>query len=129
MRLQAVKQRPASRGKPAEGAASSPGVFVGVDLAWDTDRRHSGIAVMEGGRNCVRLMRLAPPIHSMDGVLQIIREHLATCMMVAVDASLIVPNESGQRPCERAVGRVFGRHGACCHSSNRGRPHFDDARL
>jgi predicted RNase H-like nuclease len=100
-------------------------VFVGVDLAWNVDRRHSGVAVMEGGLRGVRLTRMASQIHSLDGVLQLIAEHLHTCMVVAVDASLIVPNAAGQRPCERALGRVFGRHGASCHSSNRGRPHFD----
>jgi predicted RNase H-like nuclease len=125
MQLQVEMQRSVSQRRPDDGAGPSRGVFVGVDLAWDTERRHSGIAVMEGGRSRVRLTRLAPPIHSLDGVIQIIRERLAACMLVAVDASLIVPNETGQRPCERAVGQVFGRHGASCHSSNRGRPHFD----
>ena len=100
-------------------------MFVGVDLAWAVDQRHSGIAVMEGGRSGVRLTRIAPPIHSLEGVIQLIAEHLNECMLVAVDASLIVPNEAGQRPCEREIGRAFGRYGASCHSSNRNRPHFD----
>jgi predicted RNase H-like nuclease len=108
-----------------EGAEGLPGVFIGVDLAWDVDRRHTGIAVMEGGARGVRLTRIAAPIHSLDGVLQLVAEHHCVSMVVAVDASLIVPNETGQRPCERALGRVFGRHGASCHSSNRNRPHFD----
>jgi predicted RNase H-like nuclease len=118
-------RNPSERRLLDQEAAAPHGVFVGVDLAWDVDHRHSGIAVMEGGRAGVRLTRIAPPVHSLAGVMQVIREHLGGLALIAVDASLIVPNETGQRPCERAVGRVFGRQGASCHSSNRGRPHFD----
>lgn len=133
-RLTVVRRRSAVAAGTASGRSSDQaaraaqgvkGVFVGVDLAWDADHRHTGLAVMEGGRHGVRLTRLAPPIHSLEGVIALIREHLGAITMVAVDASLIVPNESGQRPCERSIGQSFGRYGASCHSSNRSRPHFD----
>lgn len=124
MRLRPDQDRAASRRRPVQTPVSQ-GVFIGVDLAWNADHRHSGIAVMEGGRTSVCLTSLAPPIHSLDGVIQLIKENLGDCMLVAVDASLIVPNEVGQRPCERTIGQVFGRYGASCHSSNRNRPHFD----
>ena len=45
---------------------------------------------------------------------------------VAIDAPLIVPNLSGQRTCERLVGRYFGRYNASCHSSNLSHAHFKD---
>jgi len=101
------------------------GVFIGVDLAWAVDRRHTGVAVMEGGLRGARLKTLSAGIHSLADVTEFVREHLAVNMVVAVDASLIVSNEAGQRPCERAIGATFGRFGASCHSTNRARPHFD----
>jgi predicted RNase H-like nuclease len=101
------------------------GVFIGVDLAWDVDRRHTGIAVMQGSAEGVRLHALSSGITSLAAVTQLIGTYLGECMMVAVDASLIVRNQAGQRPCEQAIGRAFGRHGASCHSSNRARPHYD----
>jgi predicted RNase H-like nuclease len=100
-------------------------VFVGIDLAWAVERRHTGIALMEGNLRGVRLSGLSSDIHSLEGVTQFVCQHLCSNMVVAVDASLIVRNEAGQRPCERAIGAHFGRFGASCHSTNRARPHFD----
>lgn len=80
---------------------------------------------MEGGLRGVRLRALSCGLHSLQGVTRIIRDNLACTTVVAVDASLIVANEAGQRPCERAIGASFGRCGASCHSTNRCRPHFD----
>jgi predicted RNase H-like nuclease len=112
-------------GAPIKQSPDMQGVFIGVDLAWNVDRRHTGCAVMEGGERGVWLTALGSQLHSLKAVTQLIAGHLCACMLVAVDASLIVSNEAGQRPCERALGRAFGRQGASCHSSNRGRPHFD----
>jgi predicted RNase H-like nuclease len=100
-------------------------VFVGIDLAWAVERRHTGIAVMEGNLRGARLCELASEIHSLEAVTQFVCKHLCGDMVVAVDASLIVSNHVGQRPCERAIGTRFGRFGASCHSTNRARPHFD----
>ena len=37
---------------------------------------------------------------------------------IVVDAPLICVNETGQRPCETRVGKLYGRFDASCHSSN-----------
>lgn len=108
-----------------KGASADTCVFVGVDLAWAVDQRHTGIAVMEGGPAGVRVTEISAGVHSLAGVTELIGRQLRQAMVVAVDASLIVRNESGQRPCERAIGVAFGRFGACCHSTHRNRRHFD----
>lgn len=41
--------------------------------------------------------------------------------VVAFDAPLIIPNDTGARGCERAITRGFGRHEAGCHPANRTR--------
>jgi len=37
---------------------------------------------------------------------------------IAVDAPLIIKNQTGQRDCERAIGREYGSRHASCHTSN-----------
>jgi predicted RNase H-like nuclease len=99
--------------------------FIGVDLAWAVDRKHTGVAVMEGDHRGVQLTALSTELRSLRNVVEFVCSRAGDDAVVAVDASLIVKNEVGQRPCESAIGRAFGRFGASCHSSNRGRPHFD----
>ena len=38
--------------------------------------------------------------------------------IIVIDAPLICINESGQRPCEKRVGQLYGKYDASCHSSN-----------
>lgn len=99
--------------------------FVGVDLAWAVDRRHTGVAVMAGGARGVSLTDLSAELHSLEAVTQFIHAHLSKSMVVAVDASLIVNNDVGQRLCETEVGRAFGHFHASCHSTNRTRRYVD----
>jgi hypothetical protein len=44
--------------------------------------------------------------------------------VAAVDAPLVVPNETGRRPCEALVGQWFARFGAGAYPANRGNPCF-----
>jgi len=99
--------------------------FIGVDLAWAVDQKHTGVAVMDGDHRGVRLTALSADLRTLRDVAEFVCSRATGDAVVAVDASLIVKNESGQRPCETAIGRAFGKFGASCHSSNRGRPHFD----
>lgn len=48
--------------------------------------------------------------------------------MVRNTAPLIVPNASGSRPCEKAIGTAFGRFDAGAYPANRGNPLFDPPR-
>jgi predicted RNase H-like nuclease len=58
--------------------------FVGIDLAWNTEGRHSGVAVFRGDERAVTLAALSTDLQSRSGV-------------VAIDASLVVTNDVGQR--------------------------------
>ena len=99
--------------------------FIGIDLAWNTNGNHSGIAVMQGDIHRVALTALASNITSMQGVAQFTADHSPHDAVVAVDASLVVVNETGQRPCETQIGRTFGRYHASCHTTNQNRPYWD----
>jgi len=60
-----------------------------------------------------------------DEWLQTFASHV---VVAAVDAPLIVPNETGQRRCETEISRTFWRYKIGAHSSNRGRVEFDPPR-
>lgn len=97
--------------------------FVGIDMAWRIDGNHSGIAVMAGDELQVRLEAVSTEIASMTAVVEYVTQHAGADAVVAIDASLVVRNETGQRACERMIAREFGRYHAACHPSNLGRPH------
>ncbi|MCB1290148.1 DUF429 domain-containing protein [Mycolicibacterium sp.] len=95
--------------------------FVGVDLAWG-GRSPTGVAVLDGdgtlshvgvaGDDADLLADLAPWVSG-------------ECV-VAIDAPLVVVNDSGNRPCEAALNRDFGRFDAGAHPANTGLAWFAD---
>ena len=88
-------------------------LFVGIDLAWSTGT--TGIAAVdEAGRllTSATVVTNEQIIGWLDGLGGVPR-------VVGVDAPLVVPNETGQRPAERLIGSAYGRYGASAHSANR----------
>jgi predicted RNase H-like nuclease len=53
-----------------------------------------------------------------------VERHATGTLVAAVDAPLVVPNETGRRPCEALVGELFARFGAGAYPANRGNPSF-----
>jgi predicted RNase H-like nuclease len=99
--------------------------FIGVDLAWKIDGNHSAIAVLAGNERQARLQAVSTGITSMAGIVEFVARHAQSDCVVAIDASLVVRNQTGQRPCETLIARTFGRHHASCHTTNLGRPHAE----
>jgi predicted RNase H-like nuclease len=99
--------------------------FIGVDLAWKTEGNHSGIAVLVGDERQVELRAFAEGVVSMGGVVDFVVSHSNADSVVAVDASLIVTNATGQRPCETLISKHFGRYDAGCHTSNTAKLYAD----
>jgi predicted RNase H-like nuclease len=99
----------------------SPDSFhcVGLDLAWGMTAR-TGVAVVgDDGQ----LVGSSSVLHDQE-IKDSLRPYAATIRTAAIDAPLVVTNESGQRPCERQISSAFGRYEASAHSSNLGRKHF-----
>src|SRR5680860_174592 len=94
-------------------------MFVGVDLAWGQTAKTGLAALDDEGR----LLSVTDAVTDEDitAYLQTWTEGPA---VVAFDAPMIVNNETGNRPCERLVGRYFGRYHAFCHSANLSNPAF-----
>jgi predicted RNase H-like nuclease len=89
--------------------------FVGLDLGWTTGA--TGVAVADETGRLVASGR----VRTDDEI-----EAWVTCLggpiaVAAVDAPLVVPNETGMRDCERLIGHAYGAFGASAHTSNRTR--------
>jgi predicted RNase H-like nuclease len=106
--------RPVSR--TAGGIVST--TFIGVDLAWQGKRNHTGIAVARGTVGGAELMTFSTDVTSFEATANFIEEHATVDTVVAVDAPLIIRNVMGRRSCESLVSRKFGARHASAHSSN-----------
>jgi predicted RNase H-like nuclease len=93
--------------------------YVGVDLAWG-ERNRTGLAVLD---HVGRLLE-SVTVRTDDEIVRFVGQHPTDTLVAAVDAPLVVPNDTGQRPCEAAVGALFGRFGAGAYPANRSRADF-----
>lgn len=105
---------------PSVATRHSPSTsFIGIDLAW-SPRNRSGAAALRGDAAGGELVDLALLGGEAEIVAYVERHAGAGPAIVAVDAPLCVPNETGRRACERELQRVFGRYQAGPHPTNRG---------
>lgn len=100
-----------------------PPLHVGIDLAWGTTAR-TGVAAVDADGRLVRSATVVSD-EELDAWLDGLGAPLG---VVAVDAPLEVPNETGARGCERELTSAYGRYGCGCHVANRSRPWFDPPR-
>ncbi len=95
-------------------------LFIGIDLAWST-KNGSGIAVIEGDKTKSKLISADLTFSDAD-IIKYVREKAKNeNSFIAIDAPLIVPNESGRRKAEEIVGNLFRKYNAGAHPSNRKR--------
>jgi predicted RNase H-like nuclease len=90
--------------------------FFGLDLAW-SPRNPSGGALLRAGR----LMAVTGDLGDDDAIIRWIGAHLSEggAAVVAVDAPLRVPNQTGSRPCDRALSAEWRRFEAGALPANR----------
>ncbi len=95
------------RGKPS---------FIGIDLAW-SERNPSGAAVIREGR----LVAHTGVLRRTAEIVDFVGAHLSrrNGSIVAVDAPLRVPNETGSRACDRALTAEWRRYHAGAYPANR----------
>jgi len=107
------------------GAMKESMAFIGVDMAWKIDGNHSGVAVLEGNARGARLVAHSDGLLSQEAIIEYIKTHAKRNTVLAIDASLIVNNATGQRACERLIGQAIGLYGASCHSTSRNRRYWE----
>ena len=93
--------------------------FVGIDLAWG-ERKPTGIAVLDDRG---RLLRVAA-VRTDAEIVAELEPYVNGGCLVGIDAPLVVPNATGNRPAEAALNRDFARFQAGAHPSNTGKPEF-----
>jgi predicted RNase H-like nuclease len=93
--------------------------FIGIDLAWN-ERNPSGVAVLCGDEHGAELECAPVTLCGNSTIVKYVEKLSSDEMVVAIDAPLIIPNRTGQRPCETLVGKRYGAHHASCHTSNLG---------
>jgi predicted RNase H-like nuclease len=93
-------------------------LFVGLDLAW-SERNSSGFAVIDGDRKRGEVISFGL-VGSQDDIRETIKKLIRNeNAFIAVDAPLIVPNETGRRKAEEITGRFFRQYNAGAHPANR----------
>lgn len=98
-------------------------MHAGIDLAWG-QRARTGLAVVSAEGS----LMASASVRTDDEITDFLAPYAAHLATVAVDAPLIVSNPTGQRPCEREIGAVFGRYGAGAYPANTSNPHFNPPR-
>lgn len=93
----------------------STSLFLGIDLGWSTGA--TGLAAVDDRGRLTASGRVKTDAEIADWIAN----QAGHVVVAAVDAPLIVPNESGQRVPERLIGQAFGGFGASAHTSNRTR--------
>lgn len=92
-------------------------ILAGVDLAWQSDKNGTALAVGALGDGKLSVVDIDANLRSLVD-LQAKLEDFPALAGIAIDGPLIVRNESGQRQCEKLVSRAYGSMKASCHASN-----------
>jgi predicted RNase H-like nuclease len=98
---------------------------IGIDLAW-SPRNPTGVATIVGDETGGALVETALLGGDQEIIAYVERHAGDGLALVAIDAPLWVPNQTGRRPAEAEIGRAFGRYQAGAHPANRQRLAFDD---
>ncbi|WP_448070607.1 DUF429 domain-containing protein [Georgenia yuyongxinii] len=93
--------------------------YVGIDLAWG-ERSPTGLAVLDAGGRLVHLSAESTD----ESILSALAPYRDGPVLVGIDAPLVVPNATGNRPCEAALNRDFAAFDAGAHPANTGKPEF-----
>ena len=103
--------------------------ICGIDLAWHCDKNNSAMAFGELIKGELIITDLIPSIKTIPEILQKIKER-PSLTGLAIDASLIIPNQTGQRFCEQQLNSFYQSKKAGCHPTNKTLyPNADSVRL
>lgn len=91
-------------------------ILAGLDLAWKSEKNPSAISFGRLDNHFLTVSKIDSAVWGIESILNKI--HDIGSHGIAIDAPLIIKNNSGQRNCERLIGREYSSRGASCHTSN-----------
>ncbi len=97
--------------------------FVGIDIAW-SERNPSGIAVIDSNGT---LTSASGDVRSNDDLCEFAGLEDHGDAVVAIDAPLIVKNDTKQRTVERELTKIFGPYDAGPYPANLSNPAFQQS--
>ncbi len=93
--------------------------FIGIDLAWSARNNSAGAVIYAQGKSG-RLVRWQERLKGNDEIISFISDNAGTSpAIVAIDAPLLVPNQTGTRPCDRQLTQEFRKYHAGTFPANR----------
>jgi len=96
-------------------------ILIGLDLAWSSANPSAAVALAWDGQ-VARPSLWADRLFSDEEILGFLEKAAPTGpALLAVDAPLLVPNESGARPCDRELSQFYRRAKAIAYPANRRR--------
>lgn len=100
-------------------------LYLGIDLAWGLGGakppNETGLCAADATGRILDAGWVRGPeaVDAWVGAMLAEFRRAADTVVIAIDAPLIVPNETGMRHCERDVGRAYGRWKVGANASNR----------
>ena len=102
-------------------------LFLGLDLAWGKKNTSGGcvISCSAGNGSHAGVLEYTETLGNDDEIMKWVSrwndtaEARADGLLLGVDAPLLVPNETGKRPCETELGKRFAKFQAGAHPANR----------
>lgn len=93
--------------------------FIGIDLAWSARNNSAGAVICSRGKSG-ELIRWQERLKGNDEIISFIKNTTGTSpAIVAIDAPLLVPNQTGTRPCDRQLTQEFRQYHAGTFPANR----------
>jgi predicted RNase H-like nuclease len=94
--------------------------FIGLDLAWGAKNTSGGCVLCYDSAGPATVVDVTEALGNDDDILAWIDQwDTGDSLLIGIDAPLLVPNETGKRPCETELGRRFAKFQAGAHPANR----------
>nr|WP_321266598.1 DUF429 domain-containing protein [uncultured Sulfurimonas sp.] len=87
---------------------TSNSVYIGIDLAWG-EKNLSGFCVLAPYKKSLKILDVKL-LKSIDEIVLEIQKYEKYRVYIGVDAPLLVPNEDGNRECEKNFNRDFAKY-------------------
>ncbi len=91
---------------------------MGIDLAWNTEKNSSAIAIATLDQGSLNIDTLLRCVEGLNNIINIIEQE-PSLSGISIDAPLIINNTRGQRECEQQLNKKYRTYKAGCHPSNK----------